>query len=590
MTVPTMLERRTAADDIRLIYERDPRVRTIADALRAAADFPVEPGNTHGIVFSDSQGNEQRLTYSALWQAARTTAHGLRARGVQQGDRVLLLLPTSQEYVITLFAAIIIGAIPSTVATPTTRAQAEDALRYLVHIQNKLEPALLVVQPNLRGMVADHPAFDSARVVTADDLQHEGPLAVEALPILTDTDPLHIQLTSGSTNRPKGVLLSHKAVIANIQAITRGMDFVPGIELPLSWLPLYHDMGFIQLLTVLYYQTTIVLMTPTSFLRNPLSWLQNIGRFRISVTAAPTFAYSLCTRKFDPERLRGLDLSSWRRSFVGAEAVPPQVLQEFTRRFQPYGLSDDTLYPCYGMAETVLATTLPLAVRHPNRRFGFVSIDCVDANTLRRDGRAIPSHDTSADTLEIVGTGHAVQGLDICVRAATGQTMADREVGEICVRGTSLMEGYFRDQDATAGAVRDGWYHTGDLGYLVDGELYVLGRIKELVIVRGRNYQPDDIEEVIEQTEGVRQGYTVAFGINNIERGTDDVVAIAETKAAPGDRAVIAQQIQQSLQRAFGFLADVLLFVPHGTLPRTTSGKRQRVLAQEWYRAGKFEG
>jgi acyl-CoA synthetase (AMP-forming)/AMP-acid ligase II len=588
MSVGNMLDERTDARDERRRYERERDIVSIASALRAAAEVPIHGNHDAGVVLLDGHGKEQRLRYGDLWAAARVAANGLRAHGVGQGDRIIVLLPTSVDYVVTVCAAIIAGALPCTIAAPTTRSRAEEALRYLVPVQEKLTPALFVAQPNVRSMIAEHPAFDPARAVTPDDLQHHGAADLDTLPLLGGVDPLHIQLTSGSTNRPKGVLLRNENVIANMKAIAHAIDFMPVRDSGLSWLPLYHDMGFIQLMMAIYYQTTIVLMTPASFIRNPLSWLHNIGRFGVALTAAPTFAYSLCIRKADPEQLHGLDLHSWRRSFMGAEAVPYRVIQEFKRTFEPYGLGEHTLYPCYGMAETVLATTLPIAVQPPNRRWGFVSTDRVDAALLRSDGRAEPvGDDTGTDVLEIVGTGHAAQGLDVCVQDGAGQSLPDRMVGEICVRGTSLMAGYF-DDEATAAAMTDGWFRTGDTGYLVDGELYVLGRIKELIIVRGRNYQPDDIEDVLEQHDGVRKGYSVAFAVNNVDRGTDDVVALVETRVTGEAQTALARQIQQSLQSAFGFLADALVFVPHGTLPRTTSGKRQRVLAQQMFRDGLF--
>lgn len=584
-------EQHTVAAFERSKYESDPRNRSIADALRLVAEKPVNPLSRAGVILLDSKGNEDRLHYADLWMAARITANGLRRRGVKQGDRLILLLPTSSEYVVVVCAAIILGALPCTIATPTMRARVDDTLRYLIPVRDKLQPTLIVTTEAIRSIIATHPGFDPESIVIPNDLQKNGQVPPDSLPGVRGSDPMHIQLTSGSTNKPKGVVLSHDSVIANIQAIASAVDLVPDVDTGLSWLPLYHDMGFIQLMMAIYYQTTIVLMTPSSFIRNPLGWLHTIEQYRASLTAAPTFAYTLCVRKFDQERSHTLDLSSWRRAFVGAETVPFRVIEDFRRTFQPYGLSEHTLYPCYGMAETVLATTLPIAGQFPNRRFGFVSVDVIDAGHLRHERYAKPDvcHDLSVDTIEIIGTGHVAQGLDLCIQDTDGQKLLDRHVGEICVRGTSLMTEYYNDPEATTTALSGDWFHTGDLGYLVDGELYVLGRIKELLIVHGRNYQPDDVEEVIERHEGVRKGYTVAFAVGNIERGTDDVVAIVETRASPEEQAAMHKQIQQSLQRAFGFLADTLIFVPHSTLPRTTSGKRQRVLAQTWYRDGKFD-
>ncbi|MBA3947457.1 MAG: fatty acyl-AMP ligase [Herpetosiphonaceae bacterium] len=591
--MPDLLRQPTIASIQRSDIEADPRITTITAALRAVAEYPVNPENSHGVIVLDGRGGAKRLSYPELWSAARTVAAGLRQRGLKAGARVLLLLPTSEEYVVTLCGALLLGTMPCTVAAPTTRSKADEALRYLGYIYDKLDPALILVPEHLQATLQEHPGIDAHRVVTADDVRGEAPLATGALPMIRAEQPLHIQLTSGTTNKPKGVVLTHHNVIQNVQAIARAVDFVPSTDSGLSWLPLYHDMGFIQLLMAIYYQSSMVLMTPTSFLRDPLSWLHNIGRYRVSITAAPTFAYSLCLRKFDPGKLTGLDLGAWRRSFVGAEPVPLGILQQFTDTYRPYGLHDDTIYPSYGMAETVLITSGPTDLSHnPRHVFGFVACDRIDPELLRTQGRAVPSPNddmSSPRSIEILGMGPPVKGLEIVVQDEQGQVVEDRVVGEICVRGTSLMQGYFQDAEATTLAVRDGYYHTGDRGYLVDGELYVLGRIKELIIVRGRNYQPFDIEAVIEEHEAVRKGYAVVFGVYNAEQGTDDMVAVIETKVAPEERPPMAQQIQQSLQTIFGFRAHEIIFVRHGTIPRTTSGKPQRVLSKEWYEQGKFK-
>lgn len=576
----------------RLMIESDPNITTLADAIRAAAEFPACPSQDHGIVLLNSQGQAQSLTYTELWLAARRVASGLHARGSKPGDRVLLLLPTSDTYVITLCATILLGLVPCTVAAPTVRTKTQDGLRFLSYVYEKLDPIVVIVPAQLQHALQEHPALDTRRVVTPDELMHNTPFAVELLKEIDPAQTHHIQLTSGSTSRPKGVVLSHHNVIANIRGIGRSIDYDPHTDIILSWLPLYHDMGLIKLLKAIYYQATIMLMTPTSFLRNPLSWLRNISTYRATLSAAPTFAYGLCIRKFDPAKLTDVDLSSWRRAFVGAEPVPRSIVEEFIHRYQPYGMGESAMYPCYGMAETVLATTLPVDRQPQTQHLAqFVSCDHIDANVFCRERRAVPrpmdalQHES---TLDMLGMGYPVQGLEVSIRSADDEVLPNRLVGEITVRGTSLMSEYFRDPEATAQAIRDGWYHTGDQGYMIDGELYVIGRIKELIIVRGRNYQPSDVELVIEEHEHVRKGYSVAFSIYNERRGTDDVVVIVETRAAAEQQLSIAYELQQSLQAVFGFLARDIVFVPHGTLPRTTSGKKQRLLAQEWYRASKF--
>lgn len=592
MIEETTLQQYSTAEAQRRRVEHAPDHQTVAAAIRALGEQPCPWETDRGIILLDSRGHEQRLSYPALHEAALRTAAGLRARGLKQGDRILLLLPTSAEYIVTLCGALLMGIVPCTVAAPASRARADEALHYLAKISQKLDSALLVVPANLQQMLQEHPDIDAARVVLADELGDAGAVDVADLPRLDPESPHHIQLTSGSTNTPKGVVLTNANVLANMRAITQAANWAPATELLLSWLPLYHDMGLVQLLIALYYQAGLVLMTPMGFLRDPLSWLLNISKYRAAVCAGPTFAYNLCVRKVDSARLHGVDLSSLRLAIVGAEPVPFKVVRDFTRCFAPYGLSDDTFFPSYGMAETVLQTAAPTGMtNNPRRVFGFIACDYVDAEALRRQGQALPADPGAVDpdtTLEILSMGHPVLGLEISVQDQRGQLLADRVVGELCVRGTSLTSGYFRDEAATAAAIRDGWYHTGDRGYMVDGEVFVLGRIKEIIIVRGRNYQPQDIEAVIDQHPDVRAGYSVAFGVYNQDEATDDVVAVVETKAPPEARPAIERQIQQALQAVFGFNARAIMFVRHGAIPRTTSGKPQRVLSKELYLAGKF--
>lgn len=539
------------------------------------------------LIFRKSQQEEQILSYPALFQAARRVAAGLRQRGVQQGDRLLILLPTSEEYVIVLCAAIALGAVPCTMALPLAHTQ---ALPYLLAVLQKLDPRLVIAPESFQAFLQTH-QLDTHRVTIVEELSAAPAIRIDEFPFVPESQPHHIQLTSGSTSSPKGVVLSHQAVMAHLHGLVQALDYQPAQDRLLSWLPLYHDMGLVQLLGALYYQSTLILMTPYSFLRNPLSWLRYISIYQATISAAPTFGYNLCVNKFDAAKLSGVDLSCWRRAFIGAEPVPVQSVTNFQHCYQPYGLSATTIYPCYGMAETVLATTLPRPAETPNRRYGFVSCDRVDAHALQCDAKAIPlpqGKQDAVEAIEVLGMGEAFSGLEVSIRNADGQPLAERCVGEICVRGTSLMSGYLNDSAATMAAIKEGWYYTGDRGYLADGELYVIGRIKELIIVRGRNYHPQDIEAVIERLEQVQAGHSLVFGLYNTEQGTDDVIVMVETKISQDERPALCQTIQSSLQQIFGFTTRQIILVQPGLIPRTTSGKRQRLLARTQYEAGDF--
>jgi len=584
--VDTQVFEPTIACEQRRLFEQASSHTTILGALHAAA----EGSHQHpaaGIILLDAHGHEYHLSFKALWAMAGRKATGLRVRGVKQGDRVILMLPTSEDYLVMVCAVMMLGAVPCTVAAPTSRGKSADSLIALLTITKKLESIMCVVPSAIKLVLESQSTIHQLVLLTPADLDHDGQVIHNHLPVITPTDTVHIQLTSGSTHTPKGVVLTNQQVIANIQAIAGAVDFAPHTESTLSWLPLYHDMGFIQILISLYYQSSLVLMTPTSFLRQPLSWLQNISRYAIAMSAAPTFAYRTCIQKYDPVKLEGVNLRSWRRAFVGAEPVSPAVIRDFNDRFRPYGLSPFTLYPCYGMAETVLATTLHHQTLTTQGE-GFVVLDCIDEDSVIQHNHAIPATTEARSTIEVLSMGQPVAGLHVSIQDGDGRLLPERRIGEICVRGTSLTNAYFKDETATQSAFQAGWYRTGDRGYQVADQLYVLGRIKELIIVRGRNYLPYDLELLIEQYAGVRQGYAVAFGYYRDQDGTDAVVIVAETKTPREAQEQLTPSIQQDLQRSFGFRAHEILFVRHGTIPRTTSGKRQRALCREWYLKGRF--
>jgi acyl-CoA synthetase (AMP-forming)/AMP-acid ligase II len=581
---PAHLERRAIEDD--------PSVTTLATALRAAAEKPIPQTVTPALVLLNGRGSEQRLTYPALWLAARKAAAGLRASGVRQGDRVILLVPASPGYFATVCGAMLLGALPCTIPGPTRLGNADDALQQVVPIYEKLDPATVIMPVDMRRLTESHLDIDPARVFTADELLDQAPISPSSLPVLSGNHPLHVQMTSGSTSRPKAVVVSHNNVISNIRGMAEAIDLSPQTESGLTWLPFSHDFGFLQLLMAIYYQGSLVIMPTLSFLRDPLSWVRTISMYRTTHSAAPTFAYAMCVRKFDKAKLEGVDLSSWRRALVGADHISPKVLSDFANLFQPYGFAEQSLCPGYGMAETVLATTVH--VEAGGRAHGssdVVNCDYVDPELLSQDGVAVrtsPVGTSAEPAIQVVGVGRAIRGLEVEIHDADDRSLPDRAAGEICVRGTSLMQGYFRDPELTEEAIREGWYHTGDRGYLDTGELYVLGRIKETVIVRGRNFEAHDIESVIEGHQGVRPESVVAFGVYNPERGTDDVIAVIETKAAGDEQVMLKQQIQESLLLRFGFLARELLLVGHGTIPRTASYKKQRLLARSDYLKGRF--
>jgi acyl-CoA synthetase (AMP-forming)/AMP-acid ligase II len=402
------------------------------------------------------------------------------------------------------------------------------------------------------------------------------------VPLVPDDTAL-LQYTSGSTGAQKGVELSHRNILSNVHAMGLGMRCRPYVDVSCSWLPLCHDMGLIGgLFTSMYWQMILVMLSPQAFIGDPKRWLWTFHHHQVTLSTAPNFAYELCARRIPEEELAGLDLSSWRLALNGAEPVAMASLDAFATRFEKHGFRRDAFFPVYGLAESTLAVTFPV----PNAP---LITDVVERDGLETRGVAVPAEAESA-TLHVVSVGRPIDGAHVRVVDAEGRVLPDRQVGELETRGPSVMKGYFRAPEASARTLRDGWLRTGDLAYLVDGNLFIAGREKDLIITRGRNYYPHDLEAAVERLPGVRTGCTAAFGVPDETTGTESVVLLVETKvereATPSQAAALIETIQKALSTAIGLRADQVVLLPPRTLPRTTSGKLQRREARRRFLAG----
>jgi 1-acyl-sn-glycerol-3-phosphate acyltransferase len=353
-------------------------------------------------------------------------------------------------------------------------------------------------------------------------------------------------------------------------------------DVAVNWLPLYHDMGLIgSWWTSLYHGIPGVMLSPLSFLLRPERWLWAIHRFGGTISPAPTFAYDLCAHKIPDAALEGLDLSSWRAAMVGAEPVREEALEAFYRRFEPHGLRRQTLMPVYGMAETALGLTITPPGRGP-------VVDRVARRALAEDRRAVPVEEGAGEALAIVGCGRPLPGHEVRItdRDDPEVELPERAEGRILFRGPSTMEGYFRAPEATAAVRRGEWIDTGDLGYLAGGEIYVTGRLKDLIIKGGRNYHPQDLERAAQRVPGVRKGCVMAFDAPG-PRG-ETMVLVAETREPPARHGAIRQAVDEAVADAVGIPPDRVVLVPPRVLPKTSSGKLQRRRARELYLEGRL--
>ncbi len=519
------------------------------------------------IDFYDSRRHLGFLTGAVLADRVRSRAGALAALGLVRGDRVVMVAENTEEYLATLLAVLLLGAVPCAVAPPPAPSRPESA--GVLH----LRAAIGVVAPAMvLASTRSAPAHRAA--VCYEDLEDAGSLLLPELPHPTPDDTHHLQLTSGSTSAPKAVVLTHGNVAHNIATVSRAMATVRNTGGLFSWLPMYHDMGFIQVLGALIYGGRIGLMTPLGFLRDPLSWMRNMTQHRSTVTAGPTFAYRAAA---DTLARTGtppidIDLSELQHAYVGAEPIAVATLRSFVESFTPCGLRPDALVPSYGMAESVLATTI---ASHPAPEgpgnFGRV-------RTLAADGMSTP----------LVSCGPPIDGMCVRIVDSNGAHVGEGEVGEIQISGPSVMAGYLAPDGKVVGPP-GGWHDTGDRGLICGGELFVVGRSKEMLIVRGRNMPPYDVERSIGELAQVGPGQAVVFSAPDDGRGRESLVAVVATGSGDADQCLqIRAEVAARVRETFGFTLDDIVLVPKTSIPRTTSGKIQRLKTRDRYLTGRL--
>ncbi|MFP2924137.1 fatty acyl-AMP ligase [Pyxidicoccus sp. 3LG] len=545
--------------------------RVLTDVLRWHAE--AHPERIH-LFLREEDGTERPLTYGALWAKSSGVAAALADAGVERGEPVALMLRTEADFFSCFYGALLAGGIPTPLYPPFRLDRLEEYVGRQVGILRNASPRVLVTFDEARKVGA----LLKARVPSLRHMLTPGGLTwtdASAPAVHAEaTDGALLQYTSGSTGAPKGVLLTHGNLLANIRAIGSAMR-VGSEDVAVSWLPLYHDMGLIGAwLMPLTYGVPVTFLSPLAFLTRPARWLHALHAHRGTLSAAPNFAYDLCVKKVRDEELQGLDLSAWRVALNGSEAVSPETLEHFTRRFAPYGLKAGALFPAYGLAEVSVALTFPPPGRPPR-------IDTIEREPFERKGDARPTEDGTR-TLRFVSCGSPLSGYAVRIIGPRGQPVGERVRGHIELRGPSVTPGYYRNPMATQAVMHDGWMDSGDLGYLADGELYVTGRSKELIIQAGRNLYPSEIEELVGEVPGVRKGCVAAFGQPDPRVGTERLVVVAETRErSPERRARLRSSIVRRVAEVLELPPEEVVLAPPGAVRKTSSGKLRRGATRE---------
>ncbi|HEY6464026.1 MAG TPA: fatty acyl-AMP ligase, partial [Polyangiaceae bacterium] len=565
-----------------------------ADATRGYRFFPetgipgyLPPGT------DPAAAAEASFSYTAIERTTARFGGALQALGLRKGDRVALILPNNDDFVLCFLGAIRAGIVPVPIYPPMALGALQAYLDNTRHIVAKCGARALVTTSKIKRLLgtvqAACPALE--QVVAIEGIRESTePLKAEKI---TLEDVAFLQFTSGSTSRPKGVTLTHGNLAANIKCIMEdGLRMVPE-DVAVSWLPLYHDMGLIGfVLAPIYHNVPVHFLPAMAFLKRPVTWLQAFTRVSGSTAYAPNFAYALCVKRIKAADLEGLDLSRWRVAGCGAEPIRPETLEAFADTFAKVGFKKEALLPSYGMAES------SLAISFTELHEGMKTLS-VHGPDLWANGKARVVPESDEDAVRLVSCGKAFPLHQVQVFApddtATATPLPEDTVGEMRIQGPSVMRGYWEDAERTREAFAGGFLKTGDLGFVHDGHVFICGRSKEVVIVNGRNYYPQDMEWEASKVAGVRKGNVVAFGAKDpsgVERDRERVIVAFEVQDAErlGHASALVGEVRKAVQEGMGLTLDDAVALPPGALPKTSSGKLQRAKTRELYESGELMG
>lgn len=536
---------------------------------------------TFPLTFLNRQNIEFQKSAEDLIEGALVFATYLKNRGLKKGDKVIVLLLTSEYFTNAFFGTILAGGIPVPASPPMTFGDISKYLNNLRHILKNSEARFMITFPRIRKVIGGTLVDDNCleELILAKDVVAETPKS-PGFPSIDPEDPAFFQYTSGTTNLPKGVMLTHRALLSNAHGIGRGLDIQP-TDVGVSWLPLFHDMGLIGgMISAIYNQARLVSMMPEAFVMDPASWLKNVTKHKGTVVVAPNFAYHLCANRISQEDMAWLDLSTLKVALNGAEPIDLKTMELFEQKFAPAGFGDNVNFPVYGMAENCLAATFPRL----GRRF---EVEPIDRARLETEGAALDADADDPFPFQAVSVGFPLAGQQVVISGKNGGPAREREVGEILISSPSLMSGYHHNPEETAKVIKNGWLHTGDLGFVYEKRLFITGRAKEMIIKRGRNYYPYDIERAASAVKGVRKGCLAAFAIPNDATGTEDLVLVCETRETDEHRKqLIEKSVASEVLGAVGAKPDQVLLVPPRSIPKTSSGKLQRLLCRQRYLDG----
>ena len=548
------------------------------ETLGEALDYAAR--GVRGLNFHDMRGELARpYPFSEMRTDALDVAYRLISHGVKKEDRIAIIAETGPEFAALFFGCVYAGAWPVPLPLPTSFGGKESYIDQIMVQLNSSDPSILFFPPELSEMAGE--AAKRCNVEGIDWAEFNDRIALKTdLPQATTDEICYLQYSSGSTRFPHGVAVTHKALLNNLSAHSHGMRLEP-TDRCVSWLPWYHDMGLVGcFLSVVANQVSTDYMKTEDFARRPLAWLDMISRAEgTSISYSPTFGYDICARRISSQSQvsERFKFDHWRLAGNGADMIRPDVMQAFVDAFGDAGFKASSFLPSYGLAEATLA----VSIMPPGEG---IQVELVEESELT----GVPgSPDRPTRYRAIVNCGKAVKDMAIEVRDENGNILPDRVIGKVWCTGPSLMVGYFRDPESTEACMADGWLDTGDMGYMSNEYIYIVGRAKDMIIINGKNYWPQDIEWAVEQLPGFKAGDIAAFAVTNGGEETPAVLVQCRT-SDEAERAKLREQIKDKVRSVTGMNCVVEL-VPPRTLPRTSSGKLSRAKARNLYLSGEIQ-
>jgi fatty-acyl-CoA synthase len=544
-----------------------------------ALDYAAE--GVRGLNFHDPRGNLTRVyPFAKLREDALAMARRLIAAGVEPGDRIALVAQTGPEFAGLFCGAIYAGAWPVPLPLPTSFGGKESYIEQLAVQLESSDPAMLLYPEEIAEMASAAAQRQGCGGASFEEFGSR-PVGDSPLPQQNPDDICYLQYSSGSTRFPHGVAVTHRALLNNLRGHGIGMKLVPD-DRCVSWLPWYHDMGLVGcLLSPIANQVSTDYLRTEDFARRPLAWLDLISRNEgTTLSYSPTFGYDICARRISSQSAvaERFDLARWRLAGNGADMIRPDVMQSFVNAFAPAGFRANSFVPSYGLAEATLAVTL----MPPGEG---ISVELVEEERLSGSPRDLSR---PARYRAIVNCGKPVLDMKVEIRGEDGKARGDHMIGKVWCKGPSVMHSYYRDPEATAACLVDGWLDTGDMGYMAGGYLFIVGRAKDMIIINGKNHWPQDIEWAVEQLPGFHQGDIAAFSVET-ENGEEVPAVLVHCRVSdPEERVRLHDQIREKVRSITGMNCVVEL-VPPRTLPRTSSGKLSRAKAKKLYLSGEIE-